>query len=235
MTVALQTSSPAGDAPRLPVSPYARKLAGERAIALTDIAGSGPGGRIVAADVLAVEPAAVAPPTASAIGAVGALAVSLDIAPLKALLGSIAEAGGEVEAEDAFLRAVLDALAAHPDGSGTAVLIETGDGDRLVTPAARLSLAALRELRLSGGQVAVGEDQTPAALSFRFRAQSGIRSVIAPLHPSSHLRLVVSISRDGETADLLLVHEMQNVDEARAVALLEGVRDAIETPLRLFV
>lgn len=36
---------------RLPVSPYARRLAAERGVALDGLVGSGPGGRLVAADI----------------------------------------------------------------------------------------------------------------------------------------------------------------------------------------
>ncbi len=51
---------------RIPASPIARRLARETGIALADITGSGPGGRITEADVMAVKTAAkpVSPPTA---------------------------------------------------------------------------------------------------------------------------------------------------------------------------
>jgi len=46
--------------PRIRISPLARKLAGEKGIDYTGIAGSGPHGRIVRADILAAAPAAPA-------------------------------------------------------------------------------------------------------------------------------------------------------------------------------
>jgi len=59
-------ATPAGPAGRIKVSPLARKLAAEKGVDLSGVKGSGPGGRIVRADVLAgpakgPAPAALAP------------------------------------------------------------------------------------------------------------------------------------------------------------------------------
>ena len=74
---AAPAAAPAGPAPaspvrapgeRIKVSPYAKKLAAEKGVDLAAVAGTGPGGRIVAADVLSAKaaPAATARPGASA-------------------------------------------------------------------------------------------------------------------------------------------------------------------------
>jgi pyruvate dehydrogenase E2 component (dihydrolipoamide acetyltransferase) len=57
---------------RVKISPLARKLAAEKGLNPATIAGSGPGGRIVRADVLAAEKAPAAGKGAAAIGAVSA-------------------------------------------------------------------------------------------------------------------------------------------------------------------
>jgi len=65
---------PAAPATRIKASPIARRIAGERGLELTTIAGSGPGGRIVKADVEAAPGAAPAPaPAAAPPGAAGGL------------------------------------------------------------------------------------------------------------------------------------------------------------------
>ena len=51
---------------RIKSSPLARKIAAERGVALENIPGSGPGGRIVAKDVLTANPTAAAPRAAAA-------------------------------------------------------------------------------------------------------------------------------------------------------------------------
>ena len=51
---------------RLKASPYAKKLAGEKNVPLNQLAGSGPGGRIVANDVNSFVPAAAPAPVAAA-------------------------------------------------------------------------------------------------------------------------------------------------------------------------
>jgi pyruvate dehydrogenase E2 component (dihydrolipoamide acetyltransferase) len=66
-TAATSTSTPAAKPAalsaggRIKSSPLARKIAAERGVALENVSGSGPGGRIVAKDVLSANPAAAAP------------------------------------------------------------------------------------------------------------------------------------------------------------------------------
>lgn len=65
-------------------SPYAKKLAAEAGVSLSGVGGSGPGGRVVAADVqhlIASGGAAPAAPAAAAAGAVGAAAAAAAAAP----------------------------------------------------------------------------------------------------------------------------------------------------------
>jgi pyruvate dehydrogenase E2 component (dihydrolipoamide acetyltransferase) len=59
-------SAPDGDGGRVKASPLARRLARERGVDLRELAGSGPGGRIVRADVLASGATAAAPAPAPA-------------------------------------------------------------------------------------------------------------------------------------------------------------------------
>ncbi len=66
VTGAQDSGTPARE-PRSPVSPRARRLAGELGVELANVQGSGPGGRVCAADVLAAaSPKPAAPPTPAA-------------------------------------------------------------------------------------------------------------------------------------------------------------------------
>jgi pyruvate dehydrogenase E2 component (dihydrolipoamide acetyltransferase) len=69
---AAQAAQPAAaPAGRVRASPYVRKLGRERGLDLSHVAGSGPGGRIIARDLEGLKPAAPAAPAAPAIGAAG--------------------------------------------------------------------------------------------------------------------------------------------------------------------
>ena len=59
-------AQPAADGERVKVSPVARKLAEERGIELSQVKGTGPGGRITREDVLNLEPSQAAPPLQAA-------------------------------------------------------------------------------------------------------------------------------------------------------------------------
>ena len=84
---AAPASAPAAPAGRVKISPLARKLAEEKRIDFTRVKGTGPGGRIVRADILAAEknppPAAAKPARAEAAPAWGYRSV-LDKSPVQA-------------------------------------------------------------------------------------------------------------------------------------------------------
>ena len=67
-----RAAPPAGGGERVRASPLARRIARERGVELTGLSGSGPGGRIVKADVLGSPPAALGAPSAGAPTAPGA-------------------------------------------------------------------------------------------------------------------------------------------------------------------
>jgi pyruvate dehydrogenase E2 component (dihydrolipoamide acetyltransferase) len=68
-----QTSAPESSSANARISPKARRLASERGINLAEVRGSGPGGEILASDILAVEVSKVAAPS---IASEGSTAVS---------------------------------------------------------------------------------------------------------------------------------------------------------------
>jgi pyruvate/2-oxoglutarate dehydrogenase complex dihydrolipoamide acyltransferase (E2) component len=227
---------------RRAVSPYARRLARERGLPLLSIVGSGPGGRIVAADVDSFRPPEADPVEAAAPAAVeeptrppklpGVLTTSIDFRALSELLQTFAAAGRSVAHVDVVLRAAALALDANRGGEQSedcAISLEVTGGGIVLRGAARLAVPAIRALR-EGATV----DAAPEAeVSLKIRVGRGIRSVLLPLKPGSAMRLAVSAEDAG--GDCLLVHDADAVDEDRAEAVLAAFRDGLEAPLSLFV
>mgnify|MGYP001810020608 CR=1 FL=1 len=223
-------------APRLTASSYARRLARERGVPLAGLAGSGPNGRVVAADVVAfvaapaVQPAAapVSPPAAAAIAVSAPVAASrslaafqatVDLQPLAAL---IAAAGSGLAAGPFLVKAA--ARAAGP--LGERLLVRDGGRLALVEGAATLSPGTIAA-RLEAG--ASGD----APFSIELLVGSGIRPMAGGLPVGAVAKLVIVM--DAGRAELLFVHDEAALPSTDAVAILTLVRDLAEAPLRLLV
>lgn len=225
-------------AARRRVSPYARKLARERGIGLDAVPGSGPLGRIVAADIVAFVPKPAAPPVVSSGPQASALATSIDLTSLNAVLGQFAKAEAAFELDDVILRAAGCAL---DDVTGTTgldgrpgaleVRLDGKPGQLVFRDIRKGSLAPLRARRLAG--LAAGADQSaePAALSIRLLAAAAIRPVMLPLLPGRAMRLVLAIG--GDAAEALLMFDAASVEEDAASELLVRFRSYLQVPLRL--
>lgn len=231
-------------ASRRAASPYARRLARERGITLAELAGAGPRGRIVAADIplerlVAPEPAvpAVVPALAAAAPAVpapapaavvarayGAFATNLALGPLREL---VAAAGIDVP-----LHAFLARAAGHATGRfAEAIRLVAADGRSVVVAGpARLAPSEIAR-RFEAGEGASAE--RPLVLTHL--AVAGIRPVAGSLAPDCDLRILVVAAPGAETGEALLVHDATAVNEADAAAMLAAFRDALENPLRLLV
>lgn len=224
---------------RIAASPHARRLARERGIPLDAVAGSGPGGRIVAADIATRAPraAAMAPPAASA-AQTAALAATISLVALQQMLADFAAAQTRFSLEDVALRAAgcaLDDVPAATALPGAPVALETRfDGLRaqLVFAGIRkASLGPLRRRRLAA--VEAGNDQagTAAALSLRVLDARDIRPVTMPLLPGRAMRLVLVAG--GAEARCLLTFDMAAIDEERAAAVLGRFKSYLDVPIQL--
>ncbi|MDQ6435367.1 E3 binding domain-containing protein [Mesorhizobium sp. LHD-90] len=255
MTIAV---APAPSSGRIHATPYARRLARERNLPLSAIAGSGPNGRITAIDLVnfrqAAEPAAqplaavaTSPSVPSAPdltsqqaatiaqqaagkAAPTAIAARVDFAALDALLERIAELRPGVGREDVCLRAAALALgdARAMRPANTILLLTAPDGRQALKGLAETSLGAIPKLR-QGDATA---DEAGLAISFIGRA--GVRPVAAQLVGAPARLVVGAVEKDGG-AECLLSYDADTVPDDKAEEFLVGFRDLVETPLRLLV
>ncbi|MER8810856.1 E3 binding domain-containing protein [Mesorhizobium australicum] len=234
---------------RLAASPYARRLARERALPLETLRGSGPDGRILAADVLGfvsivaaplnspdhVAPAAAPSPAAPRVAAFGT-SVALDA--LREVLAALESAGSTFSIEDILLRAAGRAFAENPEiasGAEAAVALESTGRQVVFATSPEMSLTSLRAMRLAALEDSRDETEKPASLSLRLLPAGDIRPVMMPLFPGAAMRLTVSLNMAGDHAECLLTVDAASVDEATAAVWLATLKSAIEHPLRLFV
>lgn len=218
---------------RRAASPYARRLARERGLALEVLKGSGPNGRIVAADIEAYvarppAPAAVSGPQASALG------TTIHLTTLLQLLAGFADADTPFTLEDVVLRAAGCALDDVPETGTLAaapVALEQPVGQLVFADIHKGSLGPLRARRLAA--IEAGGDQTaePAILSLKLLAASDIRPVMMPLKPGRSMRLVLAAG--PASGECLLSFDAGLVSEDAATEFLTRFKAYLELPLRL--
>ena len=206
---------------RLVASPFARRLARERRIALEQVRGSGPGGRVVGPDILSFAPAPVAaariaPPRYSA------LAATIELARLTQLSSAIAAAGSPLED--------VPGASTIPEGP---IALERGHSQFVFTTIRGQSLAPLRARRLAAEADGADHSAAPAVLSLRLLPASAIRPVLMPLKPGRAMRLAVAPAPAGDTAEALLGFDAALVGENEATEFLGRFKTYLEVPLRL--
>lgn len=235
----------AGDT-RILSTPYARRLARERAVPLSAIAGTGPGGRITGADILGFTPPAAAAerkaspaPTAAVeraaapAPAVSAVAASVDLSACRDLVvqfGDIAPAIGMI---DIILKAATTGLRTAPGlatETGGTVLGLARDGTvQALAGLERLTLGAIATLR---GDTAAPADGIPS-LTVSLIERDGIRPVASAIEPGTAARLVVAAGPASTQAECLLSYDPHRLDDSAAADLLLAFKGALEFPLRL--
>jgi hypothetical protein len=219
--------------PRRAASPYARRLARERGLALEMLKGSGPNGRIVAADIAAYAarppaPAAAAGPQASALG------TTIQLATLLQLLAGFADADTPFTLEDVVLRAAGCALDDVPESNslaGAPVALEQPTGQLVFADIRKGSLGPLRARRLAAIEAGGDQSSEPATLSLKLLTASEIRPVMMPLKPGRTMRLVLAAG--PASGECLLSFDAGLVSEDAATAFLTRFKAYLELPLRL--
>ena len=223
--------------PRRAASPFARKLAHDKAVPLDDLVGSGPNGRIVASDVMAwkaplaqIEPEPQAPkPTRVPL----AFAAAVSLVDLRRLAGEAALVGFPLEVEDAALRAAVVALAGLPGATGAAVSLEAGGRQILVRAASGLSIGAERRLRQEALERGADVSAEPALASLLVIRSDRVVPVSVPLLPGRSMRLVLLVGSGMDQGNAILCADSETVTEVQAQELLEAFVLALERPLAL--
>ncbi|CAN7172004.1 E3 binding domain-containing protein [Devosia sp. LjRoot16] len=219
--------------PRRAASPYARRLARERGLTLEVLTGSGPNGRIVAADVAAYTARPPAP--AAAVGSqASALGTTIQLATLLQLLAGFADADTPFTLEDVVLRAAGCALDDVPEShslAGAPVALEQQVGQLVFADIRKGSLGPLRARRLAAVEAGGDQSAEPAALSLKLLAASDIRPVMMPLKPGRNMRLVLAAG--PAAGECLLSFDAAVVSEDAATELLTRFKAYLELPLRL--
>jgi len=231
--------------PRLAVSPYARRLARERDLALEALRGSGPDGRILAADVLgfvpvdaSAEPPAAAPAPSIAGSSVAAFATSIALGALHELLTALESSGKVFDIDDILLRATARAFGEISDTvevREAPVALELDNRQIVFAAISGMPLTALRAARLAAHADKRDDAQKPAVLSVRLLPFGDIRPVMMPLLPGRVMRLAVSVGTKDDHAQCLLTADTASLDEATSIAWLAALKSVVEHPLRLFV
>lgn len=223
---------------RVAVSPYARRLARERGLALDGMTGSGPGGRIVAADVVAFVPRARTEPRAAAGPLAAALATTISLATMRQLLSGFTTADTTFSLEDVALRAAgcaLDDVAGATSLPGAPVALETKFGaaraQAVFADIRKGSLGPLRRRRIEALDAAIDEAGAPAALSLRVLEATDIRPVTMPLLPGRDMRVVLIAG--AASAECLLAFDPSAIDEDAATEFLSRFKAYLEVPIRL--
>jgi len=218
---------------RRAISPYARRLARERGLSLDALRGTGPNGRIVAADIAAftARPPALAAASAHQASALGA---TIQLATLTRLLAGFAEADTPFELEDVVLRAAGCALDDVPETTslpGAPVALEQKRAQLVFADIRKGSLGPLRARRLAS--IAAGGDQSAdaAAMSLKLLVASEIRPVMMPLRPGRAMRLVLAVGPGS--GECLLSFDAGEVSEEAATEFLTRFKAYLEQPLRL--
>jgi pyruvate dehydrogenase E2 component (dihydrolipoamide acetyltransferase) len=218
--------------PRRAISPYARRLARERGLSLDVLKGTGPNGRIVAADI-ATYTARPAAPAARGQQA-SALGTTIQLATLLQLLAGFADADTPFILEDVVLRAAGCALDDVPETSnlaGAPVALEQTTGQLVFGDIRKGSLGPLRARRLAAIEAGGDHSGEPATMSLKLLTASDIRPVMMPLKPGRSMRLVLAAG--PASGECLLSFDAAEVSEDAATEFLSRFKAYLELPLRL--
>lgn len=223
------------------VTPLARRLASERGIGLNRIAGSGPNGRIVAADI------AKAPAASAGTGSAQfTLVADVDVGRVIAMRGEAKAAGAEFTISDFVIKAWAAALKRiTPEADTDIGLVRNVDGKRvtsMVSDAASKSLTNVAKEALE--DIAAGAAATTAV---HILSKAGIREATAVVTPPFTSVLAAGEPRrvpvEGEGGAVKFVSQMtvtlscdpQAIDSAVAEELLASFKTMIENPVAALV
>jgi pyruvate/2-oxoglutarate dehydrogenase complex dihydrolipoamide acyltransferase (E2) component len=219
-------------------TPLARRLAGEAGIDLTNLKGSGPHGRIVAADIEAARKAPALAPAPS----MASIVVTADVA-LDQSLALCADVKA-IELADIVIKAWAAALRRAMPDAGADIALAAAGAPVLIRDAASRSLTSIAAAR----REATTAPEARHASSAIFIAQvPGIASVAHAVRPPQTTLLSVGSQRrapieaaDGSVTFVSMVTvtlscDQRTVDAALGAALLSAFKGFVERPVTMIV
>lgn len=233
---------------RFSASPYARRLAMARSIPLGLLTGTGPFGRIVAADVIAfttIPVAAPAEPVApqtevrpqeartQPASARSAFSSAISSGALDDLIANADTAGVPLELEDIALRAAAHAMAIAGLAGANGIAFESGARRIFVDTDLRLSVGHHRKARLAALEGTSEGPEGKAILSLQVVGATRVTSLLISLPPGQAMRLRLSKGAEAESFSALLCTDPEAVQDEVAMAFLSAFSDAMERPLAL--
>jgi len=225
------------------VTPLARRLAGEGGIDLANVKGSGPRGRIVAADVEGAKKTAASPAPASAGLAAIPVILTADVAIGRSLaLCNEANATQKtvLELADVVIKAWAAALARVMPSEHTGIALAIGKGRTTIADAAAKSLTAISAARREGA-----DGSASSAISIP--GVAGITSVADVLKSPQTTLLSVGAPRRGpveaedgavrfvSTMTVTLSCDHRVIDAALGAELLSAFKGFVEQPVTMIV
>jgi pyruvate/2-oxoglutarate dehydrogenase complex dihydrolipoamide acyltransferase (E2) component len=219
------------------VTPLARRLAGEAGIDLGKIKGSGPHGRIVAADIERARPMETAALAASPASAQIVLTADVALTQSLALCADVKS----IELADVMVKAWATALRRMPSGPAD-IALATGSTAVLIRDAASRSLSAIAAARHESSGDARG-----ATTAIFIAEVPGIASIVHAVRPPQTTMLSIGSRRrapievaDGsvafaEMATATLSCDPGAVDAALGAALLATFKGFVERPVTMLV
>jgi pyruvate dehydrogenase E2 component (dihydrolipoamide acetyltransferase) len=224
------------------VTPLARRFAGEAGIDLANVKGSGPRGRIVAADVEQARKA----PTPAAAQAVMPIVLTADVEITDAL-ALRDEANAALEKNGKRLLALADVIIkawavafARIMSTQPEIFLGIGKSGLLFRNAAQLPLTAI-------SAVGASEEARNAPTAISISAVEGITSVADVLRPPQTTLLSIGAPRrvpveasDGAVKFVSMITatltcDSAALDAARAAALLAAFKGFVEKPVTMIV
>jgi pyruvate dehydrogenase E2 component (dihydrolipoamide acetyltransferase) len=236
---AVESSSPLHSSKRVKASPLARRIARETGVDLGGLAGSGPGGRIVKADVEVAASTPVAPATSTAVEPSSTASPPSASGSERASAEDVASAKGETttvelsRTQRTIARRMAESKATTPDFTLTADI----DMERCVALRAELK-------RLSHADAPTYNDMIVKACALALRdyprANGSYRDGRFELHSRVNVGVAVAVVSDAPTDGALVVPTIFDADtkalgeiarETRTLA--ERVREGTVTPPEL--
>ena len=219
------------------VTPLARRLAGEAGIDLANLKGSGPHGRIVAADIESAKQVKAAPASTLAAASI-TLTADVVLAQALALCADVPA----IALADIVVKAWATALQRVMPAEQSGIAVATGTSRCAIVDAASQSLTAIAAKRGSSDA-----DTNTATTAISIPGVPGITSVADVLQPPHIAMLGIGAPRRApiETADgavkfvdmltATLSCDPRTIDAARGAELLAAFKRFVEQPVTMIV